>query len=183
MAEKLSTAADSPAPGSLQSPSAIVRRTASELNAASCGNTTLPWMYHVPTLRQWIEDSWVDLCVLVVVTALAAILNELDVASKRNFPVYIKTSTSGPIYPELAYPYRSATLAPWLDGLLAISIPTLFFIIAQIRIRSFYDLNTAFWGNMWGVATTSLFQVTIKTLIGLVGEALFVDYIVTNFYF
>ncbi|KAG8931462.1 hypothetical protein FRC02_002691 [Tulasnella sp. 418] len=123
-------------------------------------------MYHVPTLRQWIEDSWVDLCALVVVTALAAILNELDVASKRNFPVYIKTSTSGPIYPELAYPYRSATLAPWLDGLLAISIPTLFFIIAQIRIRSFYDLNTAFWGNMWGVATTSLFQVTIKTLIG-----------------
>ncbi|CAE6421114.1 unnamed protein product [Rhizoctonia solani] len=54
----------------------------------------------------------------------------------------------------------------WLDALLAILIPTLFFFIAQIRVRSFYDLNTAFWGVIWAIASTTLFQVFIKTLIG-----------------
>ncbi|KAG8912210.1 hypothetical protein FRC02_006109, partial [Tulasnella sp. 418] len=114
----------------------------------------------------WLEDSWLDIAVLVVVAALAGGLNTAKVASNRNFPIHFSPSSTELIFPELAYPRRSSTVPIWLDALLAILVPTVFFIIAQLRIRSFYDLNTAFWGNLWGVATTSLFQVMIKTLIG-----------------
>lgn len=72
----------------------------------------------------------------------------------------------------------------WVDALSAILLPTVGFALVQLRLRfvlplehsdymadaaeyrSFYDFNVAFWGNIWGLATTSLFQVTIKTVIG-----------------
>ncbi|KAG9079890.1 hypothetical protein FS749_008200, partial [Ceratobasidium sp. UAMH 11750] len=61
---------------------------------------------------------------------------------------------------------RSSIIPIWLDALLAILIPVIFFVIAQIRVRSVYDLNTAFWGLVWAVLASTLFQVFIKTLVG-----------------
>jgi len=92
-------------------------------------------------------------------------MNLVKVADTRQFPI---TFASGDIvYPEFAYPRRKASIVPiWLDALLATLIPTLFFVIAQIRVRSFYDLNVAFWGNIWSVITATLFQVFLKVLIG-----------------
>ncbi|CAE6440526.1 unnamed protein product [Rhizoctonia solani] len=125
----------------------------------------LGFISHVPTLRQYIQDTWLDLLVVICVGALALGLNAADNASTRQFPIIFRED-GDVVYPTFSYPRRKSIIPIWLDALLAILIPTLFFFIAQIRVRSFYDLNTAFWGVIWAIASTTLFQVFIKTLIG-----------------
>ncbi|CAE6505757.1 unnamed protein product [Rhizoctonia solani] len=120
---------------------------------------------HLPTIREYIQDTWLDLLVVICVGALALGLNTADNASTRQFPIIFRED-GDIVYPTFAYPRRKSIIPIWLDALLAILIPTLFFVIAQIRVRSFYDLNTAFWGVIWAIASTTLFQVFIKTLIG-----------------
>ncbi|KAG8753296.1 hypothetical protein FRC11_007546 [Ceratobasidium sp. 423] len=118
---------------------------------------------HLPTIREYIQDTWLDLLVVICVGALALGLNTADNASTRQFPIIFRED-GDIVYPTFAYPRRKSIIPIWLDALLAILIPTLFFVIAQIRVRSFYDLNTAFWGVIWAIASTTLFQVFIKTL-------------------
>ncbi|KAJ1308980.1 hypothetical protein OPQ81_004662 [Rhizoctonia solani] len=125
----------------------------------------LAFINHIPSLRQYFQDTWLDLVVVLCVGALALGLNSADNASTRQFPI-VFSQDRDVIYPTFAYPRRNSIIPIWLDALLAILIPTLFFFIAQIRVRSFYDLNTAFWGLVWAVASTTLFQVFLKTLIG-----------------
>ncbi|CAE6383942.1 unnamed protein product [Rhizoctonia solani] len=125
----------------------------------------LAFIDHIPTLRQYTQDTWLDLLVVICVGALALGLNSADNASTRQFPIVFRED-GDTVYPTFAYPRRKSIIPIWLDALLAILIPTLFFFIAQIRVRSFYDLNTAFWGVIWAIASTTLFQVFVKTLIG-----------------
>ncbi|KAH7343462.1 phosphatidic acid phosphatase type 2/haloperoxidase [Rhizoctonia solani] len=132
---------------------------------AQTNRKRLGFMAHIPTLRQYIQDTWLDLLVVICVGALALGLNAADNASTRQFPIVFREG-GDIVYPTFSYPRRKSIIPIWLDALLAILIPTLFFFIAQIRVRSFYDLNTAFWGVIWAIASTTLFQVFIKTLIG-----------------
>ncbi|KAF8709219.1 Acid phosphatase-like protein, partial [Rhizoctonia solani] len=125
----------------------------------------LAFIDHLPTFRQYVQDTWLDLLVVICVGALALGLNSADNASTRQFPIIFRED-GDVVYPTFSYPRRKSIIPIWLDALLAILIPTLFFIIAQIRVRSFYDFNTAFWGVIWAIASTTLFQVFIKTLIG-----------------
>ncbi|CAE6489364.1 unnamed protein product [Rhizoctonia solani] len=167
---------------------------------AQTNRKRLGFITHVPTLRQYIQDTWLDLLVVICVGALdtwldllvvicvgalALGLNAADNVSTRQFPIIFRED-GDVVYPTFSYPRRKSIIPIWLDALLAILIPTLFFFIAQIRVRSFYDLNTAFWGVIWAIASTrsfydlntafwgviwaiastTLFQVFIKTLIG-----------------
>ncbi|CAE6411256.1 unnamed protein product [Rhizoctonia solani] len=125
----------------------------------------LAFIDHLPTFKQYVHDTWLDLLVVICVGALALGLNSADNVSTRQFPIIFR-GDGDIVYPTFSYPRRKSIIPIWLDALLAILIPTLFFIIAQIRVRSFYDLNTAFWGVIWAIASTTLFQVFIKTLIG-----------------
>ncbi|CAE6511135.1 unnamed protein product [Rhizoctonia solani] len=93
----------------------------------------LAFIDHLPTLRQYMQDTWLDLLVVICVGALALGLNSADNASTRQFPIVFRED-GDTVYP--------------------------------IRVRSFYDLNTAFWGVIWAIASTTLFQVFVKTLIG-----------------
>ncbi|KAI1388378.1 acid phosphatase/Vanadium-dependent haloperoxidase [Hypoxylon trugodes] len=52
------------------------------------------------------------------------------------------------------------------DAVLAILVPVFSILLAQIRIRSFWDLNNALIGFIYALETSAAFQVMIKWLIG-----------------
>lgn len=53
-----------------------------------------------------------------------------------------------------------------LSGVLAVFIPLAVFLVAQIRIRSFWDLNNSVIGLLYSLILGTLCQVVIKVLIG-----------------
>ena len=54
----------------------------------------------------------------------------------------------------------------WEAALLASLIPIAVFLLMQIRIRSFWDVNNAIIGLLYSLITAAVFQVFIKWLIG-----------------
>ena len=86
-------------------------------------------------------------------------------ASVRNFPVTFNQS-GDIVYPEFAYPERGWILTPLVSGLLAALVPIGIIVIAQIRIRSFWDANNAILGVLYAIILGTLFQVIMKMLVG-----------------
>ncbi len=70
------------------------------------------------------------------------------------------------MYPEFAYPYRDQIFTPWLDAFIAAAIPIVVILLAQIRIRSFWDVNNGIIGLIYALLTSSTFQVFIKWIVG-----------------
>lgn len=83
----------------------------------------------------------------------------------RTFPITF-TVSGDIIFPEWAYPHRGWILPSWLSGLMSILAPILVYLLAQIRIKSAWDASNAIMGTIWSVALATLFQVSIKQLIG-----------------
>ncbi|KAF8759932.1 phosphatase [Rhizoctonia solani] len=107
----------------------------------------LAFIDHLPTFRQYVQDTWLDLLVVICGERWYALgLNSADNASTRQFPIIFREDGTLFILRSPILAENLCVIPIWLDALLAILIPTLFFIIAQIRVRSFYDFNTAFWG-------------------------------------
>lgn len=75
-------------------------------------------------------------------------------APSRSFPVYFQDGEI--VYPEFAYPLRKNIIPIWLAALLASLIPIVFFAIFQIRVRSFWDFNTAVVGLLYSLINVSL---------------------------
>ncbi|KAG9009364.1 hypothetical protein FRB94_012181 [Tulasnella sp. JGI-2019a] len=119
----------------------------------------------MPSWQEYVRENGVDALTLLGVGIAALGIFKAENMGSRLFPVVYRASEDI-VYPSLAYPRRDYIIPMWVDALSAIMLPSICFALAQLHLRSFYDLNTAFWGNIWGLATTSLFQVTIKTLIG-----------------
>lgn len=46
------------------------------------------------------------------------------------------------------------------------TIPFLVYILAQIRIRSVWDLNSAIFGTIWSILLATLFQLVLKLFVG-----------------
>ncbi|KAH6645970.1 phosphatidic acid phosphatase type 2/haloperoxidase [Truncatella angustata] len=86
-------------------------------------------------------------------------------AGTRTFPLTV-TNTGEVVYPQFAYPYRKQFVAAWLATFLAAVIPIAVILLAQIRIRSFWDINNGIFGLLYALETSSAFQVMIKWLIG-----------------
>lgn len=70
------------------------------------------------------------------------------------------------MFPTLAYPNRGWIIESWLSGLISILIPSMVIILAQIRVRSFWDLNNGIVGLLQSLIIGTLFQVITKQLIG-----------------
>jgi membrane-associated phospholipid phosphatase len=70
------------------------------------------------------------------------------------------------IYPEFAYPMRNEIIPIWAAALMAALIPIAVFLIVQIRVRSFWDVNNATIGLFYALITAAVFQVFVKWLIG-----------------
>lgn len=54
----------------------------------------------------------------------------------------------------------------WAAALLAALVPIFVFLVMQIRIRSFWDVNNAVIGLLYSLITAAVFQVFLKWLIG-----------------
>jgi hypothetical protein len=61
---------------------------------------------------------------------------------------------------------RNEIIPIWAAAMLAFFVPTLVFLICQIRARSFWDVNNAVLGLLYSLIGAAVFQVFIKWLIG-----------------
>jgi hypothetical protein len=57
----------------------------------------------------------------------------------------------------------------WAAAMIAVLVPIFIFLLCQIRVRSFWDLNNAVLGLLYSVISAAVFQVFLKWLIGGVG--------------
>ncbi|KAK4198295.1 phosphatidic acid phosphatase type 2/haloperoxidase [Triangularia verruculosa] len=116
-------------------------------------------------IKMWILVSWKDIIAMAVFGAAALGIYQAPYASTRNFPITF-TQSGDIVYPEFAYPHRGWIISPQLSGVVAAVIPLGVIFLAQIRIKSFWDLNNAVLGLLYSLILSSLFQVIIKMLIG-----------------
>jgi diacylglycerol diphosphate phosphatase / phosphatidate phosphatase len=89
---------------------------------------------------------------------------EAPPAPSRSFPVYFQDGEV--VYPEFAYPLRHEIIPIWAAAMLASLVPIVVFLIMQIRVRSFWDVNNAVIGLLYSLITAAVFQVFLKWLIG-----------------
>jgi len=85
-------------------------------------------------------------------------------AATRSFAVTF--SDGEVVYPQFAYPLRKEIIPIFASALMSALIPILIFLLVQIRVRSFWDLNNAIIGVLYALITAALFQVFLKWLIG-----------------
>ncbi|KAI0378382.1 acid phosphatase/Vanadium-dependent haloperoxidase [Hypomontagnella monticulosa] len=124
-----------------------------------------------PSFGLWLKVTGLDIVTIVLLAAIAIGVYSLPPAGTRMFPLTVVDASTGEdtgevVYPDFAYPYRPQIIASWLDAVLAILVPLFFFLILQIRIRSFWDLNNTLIGFIYALETSTTFQVMIKWLIG-----------------
>jgi hypothetical protein len=76
------------------------------------------------------------------------------------------------VYPEFAYPLRKEIIPIWAAAMLAVFVPIIIFLVCQIRVRSFWDVNNAVLGLLYSLIGAAVFQVFVKWLIGGVSDYL-----------
>lgn len=118
-----------------------------------------------PTFMQWLKVTWLDIVTMIILGVIALVVFRAGPAGTRMFPLTV-TNTGEVVYPQFAYPYRDQIVPAWLDTLLAFGIPIITFLLAQIRLRNFWDLNNSIFGLLYALECSSVFQVIIKWLIG-----------------
>ncbi|KAF1986839.1 acid phosphatase/Vanadium-dependent haloperoxidase [Aulographum hederae CBS 113979] len=117
-----------------------------------------------PTFGQWIKMTWVDLLTMVIMGAIGLGVYNAKPAPTRSFPVYFRDREV--VYPQFAYPLRHEIIPIYAAALMASLIPIFIFLVMQVRIRSFWDLNNAIMGLLYSLISAAVFQVFIKWLIG-----------------
>lgn len=100
-----------------------------------------------------------------MLTCVLCQIYQAPLASTRTFPVTFDPS-GDIVFPEFSYPRRGWIISPALSGVLAALVPIGVIVLAQIRIRSFWDANNGIIGVLYSLILATLFQVIIKMLIG-----------------
>ncbi|KAL1839214.1 hypothetical protein VTJ49DRAFT_1732 [Mycothermus thermophilus] len=114
----------------------------------------------------WIKLSWKDILTGAAIGGAALGIYKAPVPFTRSFPITF-TSSGDIVYPDLAYPgNRGWVISPTLSGVLSAVIPLAVIILAQLRIRSFWDFNNAVFGVLYSLALGALLQSVIKVLVG-----------------
>ncbi|KAM3084027.1 hypothetical protein ACMFMF_001384 [Clarireedia jacksonii] len=117
-----------------------------------------------PSFGQWLKVTWLDILTMAAMGAIGLGVYEAHPAPSRSFPVYFQDGEI--VYPQFAYPLRNEIVPIWAAALLAALVPITVFLICQIRIRSFWDVNNAVIGLLYSLITAAVFQVFLKWLIG-----------------
>lgn len=94
-----------------------------------------------PTFGIWLKQTWLDILTMVIMGAIGLGVYMADPAPSRSFPVDFYDGEV--VYPEFAYPLRNEIIPIWAAALMAALIPITVFLIMQIRVRSFWDVNNA----------------------------------------
>ncbi|EKG12839.1 Phosphatidic acid phosphatase type 2/haloperoxidase [Macrophomina phaseolina MS6] len=117
-----------------------------------------------PPFGQWLKVTWPDILTMACMGAIGLGVYEAKPAPSRSFPVYFENGEI--VYPQFAYPLRNEIIPIWAAALLAALVPIAVFLIMQIRIRSFWDVNNATIGLLYSLIAAAVFQVFLKWLIG-----------------
>jgi len=86
-------------------------------------------------------------------------------ASTHTFPITFPQS-GDIVYPSLAYPNRGWTVPSRASGIIAALVPISVILVAQLRVRSFWDFNNGAMGVGYALLLGSVFQVVVKVLVG-----------------
>ncbi|KAJ4256206.1 hypothetical protein NW762_009284 [Fusarium torreyae] len=117
-----------------------------------------------PSFGQWLKCTWLDIFTMVCMGAIGLGVYWAKPAPNRSFPV---TFSDGEIvFPQFGYPLRGEIVPIWAAAMLAALVPIFIFLVMQIRIRSFWDVNNAVIGLLYALITAAVFQVFVKWLIG-----------------
>jgi membrane-associated phospholipid phosphatase len=117
-----------------------------------------------PTFGQWIKATWLDILTMAAMGAIGLGVYMARPAPSRSFPITFQDGEI--VFPDFAYPLRNEIVPIWAAALMAFFIPFVVFLICQIRVRSFWDVNNATIGLLYALITAAVFQVFIKWLIG-----------------
>jgi len=117
-----------------------------------------------PTFGQWIKGTWLDILLMAIMGAIGLGVYNADPAPSRSFPLTFQDGEI--VYPEFAYPLRNEIIPIWESAVISFFVPLAVFLLMQIRIRSFWDLNNAIIGLLYSLICAAVFQVFIKWLIG-----------------
>ncbi|KAF2281539.1 PAP2-domain-containing protein [Westerdykella ornata] len=117
-----------------------------------------------PTFGQWIKATALDIVTMAAMGAVGLGVYHAKPAPSRSFPITFQDGEV--VYPDFAYPMRHEIVPIWAAALLAALVPIAVFLICQIRVRSFWDLNNATIGLLYSLISAAVFQVFIKWLIG-----------------
>ncbi|KAF2745090.1 acid phosphatase/Vanadium-dependent haloperoxidase [Sporormia fimetaria CBS 119925] len=117
-----------------------------------------------PRFGQWIKATVLDILTMAIMGAIGLGVYFAKPAPQRSFPVTFQDGEV--IYPEYAYPLRNEIIPIWAAALIAFFVPFVVFLICQIRVRSFWDVNNATIGLLYALIAAAVFQVFIKWLIG-----------------
>ncbi|KAI0850115.1 acid phosphatase/Vanadium-dependent haloperoxidase [Daldinia vernicosa] len=124
-----------------------------------------------PSFSLWLRVTWPDIVTMLLLGVVAFGVYLLRPIGVRTFPLTVIDARTGEdtgevVYPEFAYPYRRQFISSEVDTILAIVFPLFTFLLIQIRIRNFWDLNNAIIGCVYALETSAAFQVMIKWLVG-----------------
>ncbi|KAK2034866.1 PAP2 superfamily protein [Colletotrichum zoysiae] len=114
---------------------------------------------------EWLRITWFDIFVLAALGGASLGIFNAPLAAVRNFPITFD-GTGEIVYPQFAYPDRGWIIESWLSALLSLSIPIAVILLAQIRVRSFWDVSNGIIGVIFSVTLGTLIQVVTKQLIG-----------------
>ncbi|KAI9808158.1 MAG: hypothetical protein M1825_004615 [Sarcosagium campestre] len=128
------------------------------------GTTTAISTNSRPSFGQWLKVTWLDIVTMIAMGAIGLGVYEANPAPTRSFAVYFQDGEI--VYPEFAYPLRKEVIPIWAAAMLAALVPIFVFLICQIRVRSFWDVNNAVLGLLYSLITAAVFQVFLKWLIG-----------------
>ncbi|KAF2190916.1 PAP2-domain-containing protein [Zopfia rhizophila CBS 207.26] len=117
-----------------------------------------------PTFGQWFKATVLDIVSMAIMGAIGLGVYMAKPAPSRSFPVDFVHGEI--VYPDFAYPMRNEIVPIWAAALLAALVPIAVFLICQIRVRSFWDVNNATIGLLYSLICAAVFQVFIKWLIG-----------------
>ncbi|PBP25980.1 hypothetical protein BUE80_DR003046 [Diplocarpon rosae] len=138
--------------------------TAVPQNEKRARGPTLINMSSRPSFGQWLKVTWLDILTMAAMGMVGLGVYTAHPAPSRSFPVYFQDGEI--VYPQFAYPLRNEIVPIWAAALLASLVPIFVFLVMQIRIRSFWDVNNATIGLLYSLITAAVFQVFLKWLIG-----------------
>ncbi|GAO15359.1 uncharacterized protein UV8b_07080 [Ustilaginoidea virens] len=121
-------------------------------------------MHSRPTFGQWLKLTGLDIATMIVMGAVGLGVYMADPAPSRSFAVTFQDGEI--VYPEFAYPLRDEIIPIWLAAFLAAMVPIAAILLAQIRVRSFWDANNGVVGLLYSLITAAVFQVFLKWLVG-----------------
>ncbi|OTB14850.1 hypothetical protein K445DRAFT_62074 [Daldinia sp. EC12] len=124
-----------------------------------------------PSLGLWLRVTWPDIVTMLLLGLVAFGVYVLRPVTIRTFPLTIINphtyeDTGEVVYPEFAYPSRPQIISSGVDTAIVIVFPIFTFLLFQIKIQSFWDLNNAIIGLIYALETSAAFQVMIKWLVG-----------------